>query len=66
LGAALVSLKENDMAEDRDIKDVRVAVGRGLSARLAVERELPQQLLELLRQLEQREHAVRNGSHAAP
>jgi hypothetical protein len=52
------------MAQDRDVKDLRVALGRSLSARLQVEREIPQQLLELLRQLELREQSMRDGSHA--
>lgn len=54
------------MAEDQNVKDLRNALGRSLSARLEVEREIPQQLLELLRQLQQREQALGNGSHAAP
>lgn len=54
------------MAEDQDIRDLRVALGRGLAARLQAERELPQPLINLLRQLDQRERAMRTGSHAAP
>jgi hypothetical protein len=39
------------MAEDQDIKDLRNAIGRGLPSWLAVEREMPERLAELLRQL---------------
>ena len=53
------------MAEDRDVKDLRVALGRSLSARLEVEREIPEPLLELLRRLERREQSMRDGTHAA-
>jgi hypothetical protein len=42
---------ENRMAEDQDIKDLRNAIGRGLPSWLAVEREMPERLAELLRQL---------------
>ena len=54
------------MAEDRDINDLRVAVGRGLAARLEAEPRIPQHLLELLRRLEKREQVLKGKPHAAP
>lgn len=39
------------MAEIQDIRQLQAALGRDLSARLAVERELPEHLAELLRKL---------------
>jgi hypothetical protein len=48
------------MADGKDIKDLRDAIGRGLSACLAVERETPEQLIELLRRLKRSEQSVRN------
>jgi hypothetical protein len=48
------------MADGKDIKDVRDAIGRGLSACLAVERETPEQLIDLLRRLKRSEEGVRS------
>jgi hypothetical protein len=45
------------MAAEREITDLRDAIGRGLSARLTVERETPEQLIALLRRLHNEEHA---------
>ena len=54
------------MTEDQDINNLRVALGRSLPARLEVDREIPERLLALLRQLEQREQAIVSDAHAAP
>ena len=48
------------MADARDIKDLRNAIGRGLSACFVVERETPEQLIELLRRLKRSEETMRN------
>lgn len=48
------------MADAKDIKDLREAIGRGLSARLVVEREPPEQLVDLLRRLKRSEESVRS------
>lgn len=45
------------MADTRDIRDLRNAIGRGLSARLVVEHETPEQLIELLRRLKRSEES---------
>lgn len=51
------------MAEDRETSDLRNAIGRGLSACLKVEREMPARLVELLQQLA-RQEATRDNRHA--
>src|SRR5262245_37014907 len=45
------------MAVNSDVKDLRDAIGRELSARLAVERENPEQLIGLLRRLRRDEES---------
>jgi hypothetical protein len=49
------------MAEDQDIKVLRYAIGRGLPSRLSVEREMPERLAELLRQLKLAEDMMGKG-----
>jgi len=39
------------MTETQEVKQLRAALGRDLSTRLAVEREIPERLAELLRKL---------------
>ncbi len=53
------------MAEDQDFRDVRDALGRGLVSRVVAEREIPQNLLELLRELQKRERTMKCGAHAS-
>jgi hypothetical protein len=48
------------MADANDIRDLRNAIGRGLSASLVVEHDTPEQLIELLRRLKRSEQSVRN------
>lgn len=48
------------MADVRDIKDARDAIGRALSAGFVVEREIPEQLVELLRRLKRSEGSMRS------
>jgi hypothetical protein len=43
------------MADAKDIRDLRNAIGRGLSASLVVEYDAPEQLIELLRRLKRSE-----------
>ena len=45
------------MAETLEIKQLRAALGRDLSTRIEVERELPERLVELLRKLKHIETA---------
>jgi hypothetical protein len=49
------------MAEDQDIKDLRRAIGRRLPSWLGAEREMPEQLAELLRQLKLAEDRMGKG-----
>ena len=49
------------MAEDQDIKNLRNAIGRGLPPWLGVEREMPERLAELLRQLKLAEDRMGKG-----
>jgi hypothetical protein len=52
---------EKTMAEDQDIKDMRNAIGRGLPSWLGMERDMPERLAELLRQLKLAEDRMGKG-----
>jgi hypothetical protein len=54
------------MAGEREVTDLRDAIGRGLSARLTVERETPEQLIALLRRLHDKERASRRDIDRKP
>jgi hypothetical protein len=54
------------MAQEREIRDLRYAVGRGLSSCLAVETETPERLLQLLRQLKRSEESMRCRTAMTP
>lgn len=49
------------MAETLEVKQLRAALGRDLSTRIEVERDIPDRLAELLRKLR---HVERMGSTA--
>ena len=51
------------MAETQEIKELRAALGRDLSTRIEVERQLPEHLAELLRKLRHVE-TIGRGQHA--
>jgi hypothetical protein len=50
------------MAETQEIKQLRAALGRHLSTRLEVERDMPERLAELLRKLK---HVETTGGTAS-